>query len=169
MTGAAQVEYGGMTPRHRPRHDHPVATTHPMHIPTILRRATLGALLLTAAACENSPTGDDETRRGAATFIIDVTGTRFTLRASDPEAVTALRARMASGDRGVVLGRIARGDGGFNSPWSWHIDPATVEVPDMSMELCDGQPGYVEENVDEFVDTVRYYCPWSAQVVSEVR
>jgi hypothetical protein len=133
-----------------------------------VRHAALGALLLAgAAACESSPTENADDRRGTRTFVIDVTGTRFTLRAADPEAIDALRARMRSGERGVILGRIQRGDGGFNAPWSWHIDPATVEVPDMSMELCDGQPSFVEENVDEFVDTVKYYCPWSAKVVEE--
>jgi hypothetical protein len=137
-----------------------------MQIAKTFQHAALGALLLIAAACESSPT-EDTGRRGTTTFIIDVTGTRFTLRASDPEAIAALRARMASRTRGVVLGRIQRGDGGFNAPWSWHIDPATVEVPDMAMELCDGQPSFVEENVGEFVDTVRYYCPWNAQVVEE--
>jgi hypothetical protein len=138
-----------------------------MQIVNTLRRAALGALLLAAAACEDSPTAIDEGRRGTRTFVIDVTGTRFTLRAADPEAIAALRARLQSGERGVILGRIQRGDGGFNAPWSWHIDPATVEVPDASMELCDGQPSYVEENVGEFVDTVKYYCPWGAKVVEE--
>lgn len=140
-----------------------------MQIAKTLRRAAwCAALLAGATACESSPT-EDAGRRATTSFVIDVTGTRFTLRAADPEAIAALRARMASGERGVILGRIQRGDGGFNAPWSWHVDPATVEVPDMAMELCDGQPGFVEENVDEFVDTVRYYCPWNAKVVGETR
>jgi hypothetical protein len=34
-----------------------------------------------------------------------------------------------------------------------------------AIELCDGLPSYVEENVDEFVDGVGRYCPWAARLV----
>jgi hypothetical protein len=26
----------------------------------------------------------------------------------------------------IVLGRVLAGDGGFNAPWRWHLDPATI-------------------------------------------
>ena len=147
-----------------------------MQMTTKLRRAVRRAALTTAsalalvgvAACDDAPAAP-QPPQGTATFIVDVVGSRFTLRASDPQAIAALRQRMTSKTKGVVHGRLVRGNGGFNAPWSWHVDPATVEVPDMSMELCDGQPGLVEEDVAEWVDNVKYYCPWGAEIVAEVR
>ncbi len=65
---------------------------------------------------------------------------------------------MASIPNGVVV----RDDPGVNAPWSWHIDPATLEFADNTIEVCDGLPSYVE---DEIVTSDRY-CPWSAKIVS---
>ncbi len=65
---------------------------------------------------------------------------------------------LASIPNGVVV----RDDPGVNAPWSWHIDPATLEFADLTVEVCDGLPSYVEE---EIVTSDRY-CPWSAEIVS---
>lgn len=34
-----------------------------------------------------------------------------------------------------------------------------------AIELCDGLPSDVESNLDYWVDTVRYFCPWSGKIV----
>ena len=62
----------------------------------------------------------------------------------------------------IPNGRIARGNGGVNQPWSWHIDPRDFEFADMTIELCDGLPSYVEDGTL----TGDRFCPWSAKVVS---
>jgi hypothetical protein len=38
-------------------------------------------------------------------------------------------------------------------------------MAEFAIEVCDGRPSYVEENVDEFVGTVGRYCPWQARLV----
>ena len=38
-------------------------------------------------------------------------------------------------------------------------------MAEFTIEVCDGRPSFVEENVDEFVDNVGRYCPWSAALV----
>jgi hypothetical protein len=68
----------------------------------------------------------------------------------------------------VITGDLATGDGGFNSPWSWHIEPGTVEVADLAIELCDGRPSMVEADVDYWINTVGRFCPWSARVISRL-
>ncbi len=67
----------------------------------------------------------------------------------------------------IPNGRILRGSGeaGHNGPWSWHLDPEQIEMGEVAIELCDGTPSYVEETLDYWVDTVGYYCPWSAELV----
>ena len=48
-----------------------------------------------------------------------------------------------------------RDDPSVNAPWSWHIDPATLEFADVTTEVCDGLPSYVEDGTL----TSDTYCP----------
>jgi hypothetical protein len=49
-----------------------------------------------------------------------------------------------------------------NLPWSWHLDPEEIEMAEMTTEVCNGTPSYVEEHLDEFIETVGRYCPLNA-------
>lgn len=62
----------------------------------------------------------------------------------------------------IPNGVVVRDDPGPNAPWSWHIDPATLEFADMTIEVCDGLPSHVEDGVV----TSDRYCPWSAEIIS---
>ena len=68
----------------------------------------------------------------------------------------------------IPNGRILHGPGeaDHNAPWDWHLDPMEIEMAEVTIELCDGAPGCVQENIDEFVDVVQRYCPWAAQLVA---
>lgn len=100
-------------------------------------------------------------RNPVATFqVVDET---FKIELATPELVAHAEAllvgeQVASIPNGIVV----RDDPGVNAPWSWHIDPATLEFADMTIEVCDGLPSHVEEGVV----TSDQYCPWSAEIVS---
>ena len=68
-----------------------------------------------------------------------------------------------------INGKILRDEHscGFNGNWSWYFDPADWALADFSIELCDGNPQYVEENLDEYVRTGRY-CPWGSTISREI-
>lgn len=53
-----------------------------------------------------------------------------------------------------------------NAPWTWHLDPEDIEMAELTTEVCDAAPGYVEANKAEFISTVGRYCPWGARLVS---
>jgi hypothetical protein len=38
-------------------------------------------------------------------------------------------------------------------------------MAEVTIELCDGRPSMVEENLDYWVDTVRFFCPWGARLL----
>jgi hypothetical protein len=99
-------------------------------------------------------------------FTVQVVGQTFKVKVEGDAAVAALNARMQSGLEGVIHGRLVRGNGGFNSPWDWHLDPASVSAPDAAIELCDGSPSFVQEELDYYLASVKFYCPWGAKVVS---
>ena len=100
-------------------------------------------------------------RNPIATFqVVDET---YRIELATPELVAHAEALLAGEDvASIPNGTVVRDDPGPNAPWSWHIDPATLEFADMTIEVCDGLPSYVE---DEIV-TSDQFCPWSAQIVS---
>lgn len=128
-----------------------------------MRRLTLawaaGALLAGGCGDGAAPPGD------SALFEVRVQADTLTVRAEDDAAIAGLEARLESGQEGVVLGTLAAGDGGFNDPWSWHMVPGTIEVPDVAVEVCDGTPSMVESDLDYWLGTVGRFCPWSARVI----
>ena len=60
----------------------------------------------------------------------------------------------------IPLGRVVRSSG-INKPWSWHIDPKTLQFADFTIEVCDGLPSHVEDRTVTSPD----YCPWSAKII----
>lgn len=57
------------------------------------------------------------------------------------------------------------GAGMHNAPWSWHLDPEQFGLAEMTIEVCDGTPQFVEEELDYWLNQVGQYCPWSAELV----
>ena len=129
----------------------------------IVRRIGLAAVLLALAACGSDSIATPEP---IGTFVVQVGSEQFSIRVVDQVTYDQLNARRQSGIEGVILGRVAKGNGGFNGSWSWHLVPSTIEVPDASIELCDGTPSYLEAHRDEWITSVRNYCPWGAKVIS---
>ena len=102
-----------------------------------------------------------------ATFTVE--GEPFRLWTDDESTVRdILDLQSGEGTAAIPNGALLRGSGPaeFNAPYSWHLDPTDVEMAELTIELCSARPGHVEANVDEWVDVVGRYCPWSAVLVS---
>lgn len=96
-----------------------------------------------------------------ATFEIE--GQRFRVELVTPELVRHAHQLLEGEDVAAIpVGRIVRGDPSVNEPWSWHIDPQTLEFADFTTEVCDGLPEFVEDGTL----TSDIYCPWLAKVVA---
>jgi hypothetical protein len=122
------------------------------------RLAAAVALGLALAGC-----GTTEPTPAPAEFLVDVSGERFVLRLADEETIRLARERLAGRGMRFPLGPLHRGDGGFNTPWSWHLDPGETRMVEAAIEVCDGRPSYVETHLDDYPT----YCPWGARVVAE--
>ncbi len=123
------------------------------------------ALMFTTAGCTDASAPAD-----AALFRVDVGGEWFTVSIADAAVIGEAERRMEDEDGlGIVIGTLARGDGGFNDPWSWHMRPGTVQIADTSIELCDGLPSQVEADLDYWVDTVTQLCPWGGRLAERIR
>jgi len=106
-----------------------------------------------------SPTGSP----GGVIVTIRVSGEEYRVLVLDPQQIANAEALLAGEEApGIPNGRVIVGDdGGVNTGWSWHIDSNDFEFVDMTIELCDGRPSFVERGE---VDGGRF-CPWSAEVV----
>lgn len=117
----------------------------------------------------SEPVPDGDTLAGGIVATFDVNGETFRVWVTNPDTIAQIFA-LHAGDSlaNIPAGPVGYGPGqaGHNLPWSWHLDPELVEMAEMTIELCDAMPSYVEENVTEFVEVVGAYCPWSAQLVS---
>lgn len=69
-------------------------------------------------------------------------------------------------ERQMIVGKIARGDGGRNTPWSWHFIPDVWTFADFATEVCDAKPSYVEANLDAWLKAPVNFCPWASYVAA---
>jgi hypothetical protein len=124
----------------------------------------VAAAVLLVAACDN-PAEIEQT-----VYEVEVAGgERFRISLTTAAQIERAEALLASGAENNVHGTLRRGAGGFNAPYSWHLDPVTVSFPDLTMEICDGRPqSDVQQDIDYWVDTVKFYCPWGATIVARM-
>ena len=115
-------------------------------------------LVLLAAAVTAALAGCVPSDTTVVTFEVADQGT-YKIELITPEQIAHVKELMAGSEEGrIPVGTIVRDDPGVNAPWSWHIDPQTLEFADATIEVCDGLPEYVEDGTL----TSDTYCPWSA-------
>lgn len=108
------------------------------------------AAVLALGGCAAQPTVVTFEVAGEQTYKIELI---------NQEQIDHVKELMAGSEDGrIPNGKIVRDDPGVNAPWSWHIDPTTLEFADATIEVCDGLPEYVEDGTL----TSDWYCPWIA-------
>ena len=94
----------------------------------------------------------------------------FVATTSDPEVLAAAREELSRplSDRLLyILGPIAEGDGGHNADWDWHFVPGEWDLTDTSMDLCDADPQFIEDALQDWIRKIGRYCPKGARLVAE--
>lgn len=131
--------------------------------PALLSRLWILAILLLAGC-----TVQEQPELRTYLFVSTATRSLFRAQTRNEEVIQQAEAelRLPPAERRLFPnGPIARGDGGHNAPWSWHFVPDRWELVEVSIELCDATPEYVEAHLAMFVDTIGRFCPWSARLV----
>lgn len=106
---------------------------------------------------------------GGVLATFEAVGEEFRVWVTNPSTIDQLFALQAGQSNArIPNARLHRGQGrgNHNAPWSWHMDPQEIEMAEVTIELCDARPSFVEENLDYFVGVVGQYCPWSAELIS---
>jgi hypothetical protein len=103
----------------------------------------------------------------------------YVLPLSDPAAIAHARELISAGPGAgapIVVARIAKGANGVNRnslapgspPWSWHVTEFESFV-DNTIEILDGWPTYVEQDVDGWIQNTNGYIGfWQYTVVAEL-
>ena len=115
-----------------------------------------------APASPTAPPAVSPSPSGAVVVTFQVGDEQYRILLTDADDI-AVAQRLLAGEEAPSIpnGLIVRGDPGVNTGYSWHIDPASVEFADMTIELCDGLPSFVEDGTLEG----DRFCPWGAGVV----
>jgi len=108
-----------------------------------------------------------ETLSGGILVTFEVINERYSVFITDETAIEQVFAvRRGESSAGIPSGRIVDGPVFYNQPWSWHIDPEDIHMADITIELCDGTPSMVEENLDYWLNSVGRFCPWDARIIN---
>jgi hypothetical protein len=63
----------------------------------------------------------------------------------------------------IPTGQLECGEGTYNCGWSWRMTPASITFAEITIEVCDATPSYVQSNCASFPNGS--YCPWSAELI----
>jgi hypothetical protein len=124
-----------------------------------IRRLPVLFVAVLMVACSESPAGPGSR---PAEFVVSVVGEQFVVRLTDPETIRLAEANLAGRSQAFPSGPLRPGDGGFNPPYTWHLDPAQTRFVEAAIEVCDGRPSYVETHQADYPR----YCPWGAKVIA---
>jgi len=122
------------------------------------------ALLLLGGSC-SSPTDPDLEGGVLATFAVH--SERYSIFITNEQTIEQVIALWnGQSNANIPSGRVLKGRVSYNKTWSWHIDSEDITMAENTIELCDGVPSYVEAHLDDWIATVGYFCPWSAELVA---
>jgi hypothetical protein len=107
-------------------------------------------------------TCSDATDPAASTRFVfrdPATNSVVQLRISNGEGLEQAEALLQSGAAMWALGTPRRGDGGFNAPFTWHIDPATVTFAEVTIEACQVSSTMIADDLDYWINFGQV-CIW---------
>ena len=125
----------------------------------------VGAALLVVLAAVAAGGSIVQSSTGPTVVTFEVAGyadETYKIELATPELIEHVKQIMAGEDVALIPnGLVVRDDPSVNAPWSWHIDPTSLEFADVTTEVCDGLPSYVEDGTV----TSPYFCPWLTKVI----
>jgi hypothetical protein len=100
------------------------------------------------AACSDS-SGPAEGERFI--FRESLTSDVIRIDVSDATGIAEAEDLLRTGAARWVLGTPRRGDGGFNAPWTWHLDPASISFAEVTIEACQTRASAIADDLDYWI------------------
>ena len=123
-------------------------------------------VLLTMSACDNNPM-EPAPEPSAPVYIIQVIDETFRVQITDSTVSAEAERLLQSGEVRNIEGPLLAGDGDINAPYPWHLNPDSITFSDATIELCDGRPSMIQDDLDYWLNTVKAFCPWGVKVIGK--
>jgi hypothetical protein len=115
-----------------------------------------------AIGCSNSSDG----LSGGILVTFDVVGEKYKVFITNEITIEDIYAlQRGESQARIPSGLIREGKVWYNEPWSWHIDSDDIHMAESTIEICDGLPSHLENNLIYWLNTVKRFCPWGAKIV----
>jgi len=105
---------------------------------------------------------DSETAAGQY-FTVRVHNETFVMYVTNAETIRLAVDNFQGKNSLFPSGKITFENGGYNDPWHWHYVPDSVRMVEVSVEVCDGLPSYVDSHLTDFYSVG--YCPWGGKII----
>jgi hypothetical protein len=103
---------------------------------------------------------------GGILVTFDVVGEKYSIFVTNKDTIEDIFAVQNGQSQATIPnGTLVHGKVSYNAPWSWHIDSEDLQMAEMTIELSDGTPSQVENDLDYWINTVTRFSPWSAKIV----
>lgn len=127
-----------------------------------MTRRRLHSIVVAAAitlACLSCNDGTDPGTGARFVFRDPATNDVVRLGITNPDGLQQADALLSSGVAQWAIGTPRRGDGGFNGPWTWHLDPASVTFADVTIEACQTAMSAIDDDLDYWINFGQV-CIW---------
>ena len=85
------------------------------------------------------------------TFRDPLTQDVVRLEITNADGLQEAEALLGSGQERWAIGTPRRGNGGFNAPWTWHLDPASISFAEITIEACQSAATAVADDLDYWI------------------
>ena len=68
---------------------------------------------------------------------------------------------------GIASGKVVHTQKTAQHAWNFRLDPLTVEFNDTTTEVCDSSFMGIENNIDNWIKQVGWFCPWSTHYMAQ--
>lgn len=93
---------------------------------------------------------------------------RFGVFVTKGDDIEQMRAEAAAEEKTLIVsGKVRARKAPYNRDWRFIMDPRTIVLGEMFIEVCDGSPWYVQRNLDDWKG--QRWCPWSSYVLKQGR
>ena len=106
------------------------------------------ALALGLVGCSDSNAPDEPARY---VFREELTTDAIRIEITNPTGLDDAEDLLQSGLPRWVLGTPRTGDGGFNTGFTWHLDPASISFAEVTIEACQTAASAVADDLDYWI------------------
>ena len=97
----------------------------------------------------------------------------FIFKLTDPVKIQQARDMLSSKTKMLqVMGKIIKEPAGYNPPWWFNLDPATINFFELAPEVCDAGIQYIQDHLQEACGSFLpdcLWCPWGSRLINEVK